>query len=263
MMRSSLPLLGQRILVTGVSRSKGIGAAITNMCANAGADIAIHGYSKYDVDLRYPDANSNYAAEFVKDLSGRGLTVVLLEPSDLSNPNQPEKVVSNATKALGSLDGLILNHAFSIHAPIMEWTAEHIDRHFSVNVRASMLMIQAFAKQIKRDNGGVITLFTSGQYLGPMVNEIAYAASKDAIRGLCTQLASTLSEYNIRVNCVNPGPTDTGYLEGKDYQKVADMFPSKRWGTPEDAARLVQFLHSDQARWITGQKIASEGGFKR
>ena len=126
-----------------------------------------------------------------------------------------------------------------------------------------MLMIRAFAKQIDKQKGGVVTLFTSGQYLSPMIDEIAYAVSKEAIRGLCTQASAALATHNIRVNCINPGPTDTNYLSGAAYNKIAQMFPSRRWGTPDDAAKLVHFLHSDYAEWITGQTIASEGGFQR
>ena len=77
------------------------------------------------------------------------------------------------------------------------------------------------------------------------------------------QVSVALAPKNIRVNCINPGPTDTGYLEGSAYEGVARMFPSGRWGTPDDAAKLVQFLHSEHALWITGQNIASEGGFRR
>ena len=112
-----------------------------------------------------------------------------------------------------------------------------------------MLMIQAFAKQNDINKGGAITLFTSGQYLGAMTEEIAYAVSKEAIRGLCTQAAAALASHNIRVNCINPGATDTNYLTGEAYQQVANMFPRGRWGTPEDAAKLVHFLHSDYAKW--------------
>ena len=70
-----------------------------------------------------------------------------------------------------------------------------------------------------------------------MVNEIAYAVSKEAIIGLCKQAAAALASLNIRVNCINPGPTDTGYLAGEDYEAVARLFPAGKWGTPYDAAR--------------------------
>lgn len=260
---ASLALDGQTILVTGVSRPRGIGAAITKRCARAGARVVIHGSPDYDLKLKYPDATADSTANLALELSEKGFEVVALESSDLADPAEPARVVSEAVKRLGQLNGLVLNHAYSTSSPIGEWTVEHIDAHLAVNVRASMLMIQAFASQVESGRDGVITLFTSGQYLGPMVNEIAYAVSKEAIRGLCTQAATALAPLRIRVNCINPGPTDTGYLAGSLYAQIAGMFPSGRWGTADDAARLVQFLHSEHARWITGQVIASEGGFQR
>lgn len=259
----SLSLMNKKILVTGVTRPLGIGAAITRRCLLAGASVAVHGYPDYDVNMRYPDAALNSTTQLVHELSSQGFEIIGLPPSDLSGENEPESVIWEALRHFSYLNGLILNHAYSVSVPLEEWTAEHIDMHFKVNVRASMLMIKAFAEQIDPATGGVITLFTSGQYLGPMIPEIAYAVSKEAVRALCEQAAAALAPKNIRVNCINPGPTDTGYLQGQAYADVARMFPSGRWGTPDDAARLVQFLHSEQANWITGQTIASEGGFKR
>lgn len=260
---SRLTLQNQRILITGASRMLGIGAAIAKRCARAGAHVGLHGCPKYDEEMNYPDAKSTSTGELAKELLEQGYQAIELTASNLSDPKEPLRVVREASETLGGLDGLVLNHAYSVHSPIGEWTAEHIDAHFNINVRASMLMIQAFAEQVSQENGGVVTLFTSGQYLGPMVSEIAYAVSKEAIRGLCKQAAAALAPKNIRVNCINPGPTDTGYLEGDAYDEVARMFPSGRWGTPDDAAKLVQYLHSEHAQWITGQVIASEGGFRR
>ncbi|MCD4812879.1 SDR family oxidoreductase [bacterium] len=259
----ALSLEHQKILITGVSRPLGIGTAIARRCIEAGADIAVHGFPDYDLELNYPDAANDFPNDFVKELLAKGYTIEVLSPSDLSIPNEPARVIEEAAKKLDGLDGLVLNHAYSVSSDLEEWTAENIDAHFSANVRATMLLIQSFAKQIDQERGGVITLFTSGQYLGPMVKEIAYATSKEAIRGLCKQVAPALAPKNIRVNCINPGPTDTGYLEGSAYDEVASMFPSGRWGTVDDAAKLVQFLHSKHAHWITGQVIASEGGFRR
>lgn len=259
----TLSLQNQRILVTGVSRSLGIGTAITRRCSMAGASVAIHGYPNYDLTMGYPDATNNSTTELASELSLNGFKVVALPSSDLSDPDEPARIIYEAVNKLGNINGLVLNHAYSENATLSEWTTKHIDNHFVVNVRASMLMIQAFANQINENIGGVITLFTSGQYLGPMINEIAYAVSKEAIKGLCEQAAVALAPKNIRVNCINPGPTDTGYLKGSAYEEVAKMFPTGCWGTPNDAAKLVQFLHSEHASWITGQVIASEGGFRR
>ena len=260
---SNLSLNGKVILVTGVSRSTGIGAAITRVLANAGAKVITHGYSAYDQSMQYSDADHSFPDKLADEMMISGACVKVLGFSDLSKEGAAEDIVRQAVSTFGYLDGLVLNHAYSTHAPIGCWTSEDIDQHLQVNVRAAMLMIQEFARQLPKDKRGAITLFTSGQYLGPMIDEIAYAVSKEAIIGLSKQASYALADQNIQVNCINPGPTDTGYLSGEDYQQVAQRFPSGKWGSPADAARLVHFLQSDYSSWITGETIASEGGFRR
>ena len=105
--------------------------------------------------------------------------------------------------------------------------------------------------------------FTSGQHIGPMPNEIAYAISKGALHQMTATLADAVVDRGITVNCINPGPIDTGYLTGTAHERVAKMFPAKRWGLPEDIAKLVAWLVSDEAAWITGQVHDHEGGFRR
>jgi len=262
---SDIRLNDKKILVTGVSRSMGIGTALTISLAQAGATVAIHGYSPYDREMAYPDTCDSYAIHLADELLKDGYHVYALPSSDLSLKNTPDTLISIASERFGHLDGLVLNHAYSTNAGIEDWTADHIDAHLITNVRASMLMLRAFAKQLPANVPASVTLFTSGQYLGPMIDEIAYAVSKDAIIGLCRQAAVALASRGIRVNCINPGPTDTGYFppDSDLHKKIAAQFPSGKWGTPEDAAHLVLFLQSESSRWITGQVIASEGGFRR
>lgn len=263
MQHSSLRVDGRKILITGVSRPSGIGATLARRFLDAGATVAVHGFADYDIKSGYRDARQNATGELAETLAGEGKTIVSLTASDLSRGNAAEFAIAEANEKTGGIDGLILNHAYSTIVPMGKWTSEHIDAHLLVNVRASMLMIQAFAEQIHGEEGGVITLFTSGQYLGPMTSEIAYAVSKDAIIGLCKQVSAALAPKNIRVNCINPGPNDTKYSFGEDYEFVRKLFPAGRWGTPDDTADLALFLHSSYAAWITGQVIASEGGFRR
>ena len=96
-----------------------------------------------------------------------------------------------------------------------------------------------------------------------MENEIAYATTKGAIDALTITLAAELAEKGITVNAVNPGPTDTGWINKELEKELTKKFPMGRIGKPEDAARLVNFLSTDEAEWITGQIIHSEGGFLR
>jgi len=255
-----MKLDGKRILITGVSRPLGIGATLAKRLAEAGAEIAVHGFSDYDMTTNHLSAMPNGTEAVVKQLNDSGLNVTALTPSDLEMPGNAEKVVAEAVAKLGILDGLILNHTNGESIEIGKWTPEHIDPILHVNIRAPMMMIQSFVNQADITKDNAITLFTSGQYLSPMVNEIAYCVSKEAVICLCRQAASLLGDRNIRVNCVNPGPNDTGYCFGEAYAAVRKTFPQGRWGTPNDAADLVLFLHSDYAKWITGQVIASDGG---
>jgi len=263
MKQSSIRLDGKRILVTGVSRPLGNSATLARRLAEAGASVAIHGFSEYDLMAGYQSAMPDGTETVAQQLRDLGLPITALPTGDLSKPGVAEQVVTDAAAKLGGLDGLVLNHAYSTYGEIGTWTLEHIDAHLTVNVRASMLMSQAFTAQADATKNNAITLFTSGQYLGPMTNEIAYCVSKEAIICLCKQTSYLLGDQNIRVNCVNPGPNDTGYCVGETHETIAKMFPSGRWGTPDDTADLVLFLHSAYAKWITGQVIASEGGFRR
>jgi len=115
--------------------------------------------------------------------------------------------------------------------------------------------------------GGRIVFMTSGQDLGPMPGEVAYAASKGALASITQTLADQLADRGITVNTVNPGPVDTGYAAFADqpdaHEAVRRHFPQGRWGAPDDPARLIAWLVTDEAAWITGQVINSEGGFRR
>jgi 3-oxoacyl-[acyl-carrier protein] reductase len=125
-----------------------------------------------------------------------------------------------------------------------------------------LLLVREFAA-LHDDSrpGGRVVLMTSGQHLAPMAGEVAYAVSKGALQQATLTLADELADRGITVNAVNPGPTDTGW--GLAERDPARTMPLGRWGQPDDAARLVAWICSDDAGWITGQTINSEGGFRR
>jgi NAD(P)-dependent dehydrogenase (short-subunit alcohol dehydrogenase family) len=153
-----------------------------------------------------------------------------------------------------------VNHARSGHGRLDELTAERVDAFLHENVRAPLLLVQEFARQFEDERGAVV-LLTSGAHLAPMSREIAYAVSKGALAIAAKTLADELADRGIRVNAVNPGPTDTGWGIG-DVDPSGRM-PFGRWGEPDDAARLIAWLCSDDGSWVTGQVIDSEGGFRR
>ena len=103
---------------------------------------------------------------------------------------------------------------------------------------------------------------TSGQNLGPMSDNLAYAASKAALAGATWSVADDLVGKGIVLNTINPGPVNTGYLDGA-LPAILERFPQHRLGDPQDPARLIGWLVSDEGEWMVGQVLNSEGGFRR
>jgi 3-oxoacyl-[acyl-carrier protein] reductase len=183
---------------------------------------------------------------------------------DLADPAAPAGLVDDVVERFGALDVLVANHARSSEQDLEHLTADELDRCWAVNARGSLLLAQRFAA--RHDDarpGGRLVLFTSGQHLGPMGNELPYAVTKGAIHQMTLSLADHLADRGITVNAVNPGPTDTGWASADLVASLGRRLPANRWGRPEDAANLVAFLASDQSAWITGQVLNSEGGFRR
>lgn len=245
-------------LVTGVSRGIGIGAAVARALAADGYRLFLTGLPAFD-DAQPHGGDPQGVPTLLDELGGAADHVT----ADLLDPDAPARLVAGAVRRHGRLDTVVAAHAYSTHTPLGALDAAEIDRHLLVNVRASLLLAEAFAAAAGEGTRSRLVFFSSGQRLGPMPGELAYAASKAAVENLTAQLAPLLITRGITVNCVNPGPTDTGYAPPEQHAAVARLFPGGRWGTPEDAARLVRFLCSPEADWITGQVIDSEGGFNR
>jgi len=240
-------------VVTGVSRRNGIGFAVARRLLESGAGVLVHSWAAGDES---PDPGGLKAVLAELEQAGGPLAYV---EADFMDPAAPAAVIHAAQDALGHVDILVVNHTVSRLGALDALTAEELDAHLHVNVRASLLLVKEFADQHDGRPGGRVVLLTSGQHLGPMRSEVAYAASKGALHQMTMTLSDELIERGITVNAVQPGPTDTGWAAGADPSR----FPLGRWGQPDDAARLIAWLCSDEAEWITGQIINSEGGFRR
>jgi len=264
--RDPLPLRGRVAVVTGVSRRVGIGYAIARRLAALGASLFLHQFAPHDRDQPWgadpggPQAVlTGVTAARADDQSG----VRHLE-MDLAAPDAPSQLIGAAGQAFGHLDILVNNHARSGgDGPLGTLTAAMLDAHWAVNTRSAILLAQAFAAQHDGRPGGRVVFMTSGQDLGPMAGEVAYAASKGALASITRTLADQLADRAITVNAVNPGPVDTGYAPHVAVESVRRHFPQRRWGAPDDPARLIAWLVTDEAAWITGQVINTEGGFRR
>ncbi|MEV5885923.1 SDR family oxidoreductase [Streptomyces sp. NPDC052020] len=268
--RDRLPLRGRTALVTGASRRDGIGHAVARRLAAYGASVYLHHHVPHDAAMPWGADRIDEVIASVREAAGDTGATVAHGPGDLADPAVPAELVARAADALGGrLDILVANHALSgSDGPLEALDAAMLDAHWAVDARSVLLLVQAHARLRAalppRTPGGRVVMMTSGQdKAGGMPGEIAYALQKGALASITRSLATALAEYAVTVNTVNPGPVDTGYLTGETYDAVAARFPAGRWGVPDDPARLIAWLATDEAHWITGQVIDSEGGFRR
>ena len=252
---------GRVALVTGVGRKRGIGSAVCRALASRGADVVLSHWKAYDREMPWASDEDEPEA-LVGELRAAGVGAVGVE-MDLSSPDSAWLLLDAAEEKLGRPSILVNTAAYSTRDGFEALDAETLDVHYAVNVRAMALLSVGFARRHPGGPGGRIINFSSGQSLGPMPGELAYIATKGAIEAFTRTLAAEVGHKGITVNAVNPGPTDTGWMDEETRRESVPKFPLGRIGQPEDAARLVAFLAGDEAAWITGQVIHSEGGFLR
>ena len=226
------------VLITGVSRSRGIAAAVAQRLRGDGFTVVAAGWTPYDREIH---AGINEQVD--GDLQ-----------SDLGDPAEPARLLEAAEEIAGPLSALVIAHAHDSGGGLLDMTAEAVDRHLAINVRGSLLLMRAFAE---RSTPGRIVIFTSGP---PQSGAIAYAASKGALEWITYSAATELGPRGITVNAVNPGPNDTGWMTPEIEQEARRRTPLGRTGRPEDAAALVSFLLSEDGGFINGQVITSDGG---
>src|SRR5688500_331175 len=240
------PTIEGPALVTGAGREREIGTAICRALAAGGHAVA------FTVP---PGGDGGAPAEEPG--------AVALE-ADLADPAAPEALLDAAQERLGALPTVLVNNAaHSVNGGYADMHAATLDAHYAVNVRAPVLLSCELARRHPPGSAGRIVCLTSGQSLGPMLGELPYATTKAALEMFVRQLAPEVMPLGITVNAVNPGVTDTGWVTDAIRAKVLPRMPAGRIGDSEDAARLIGWLCSDDARWVTGQVIASEGGFIR
>jgi 3-oxoacyl-[acyl-carrier protein] reductase len=254
-------LRGRVALVTGVGRRRGIGSAVCLALASRGADIVLSYWKAYDREMPWASDEDVPEALFGQ-LRATGVRAEGIE-MDLSRSDSAQLLLDATEERLWRPSILVNTAAYSTRDGFEALDAEALDAHYAVNVRAMALLSVGFARRYPGGPGGRIVNFSSGQSLGPMPGELAYVATKGAIEAFTRTLAAEVGHKGITVNAINPGPTDTGWMTEELKREIAPKFPSGRIGQPEDAARLVAFLAGDEAAWITGQIIHSEGGFFR
>ena len=291
-----LPLRGRSAIVTGVSRRRGIGFAVAHRLAELGADLFVHHYSPHDRAQPWGADDLDDVFAELRAAQAPGARFGELS-ADLAEADAAARVIRAATDAVGTPRILVCNHARSGgDGSIFDMTAERLDGHWSVNTRATVLLTRYFAEEfsgsaqarptssagstapgVRQGSSGPFDEFqtgrvfwmTSGQHDGPMPGEVAYAASKAALAGLTPTVASELLTRGILLNTINPGPVNTGYLDEETTDRPLDAMqerlrslPFGRFGAPDDPARLIGWLATDEGRWVVGQVITSDGGFR-
>lgn len=235
-------------IVTG--SSKGIGAQIAILLAAAGAKTVIN-YANDDT------AANNVMSE-IKAAGGEAIAV----QADVSDTQQVKAMFDTTISEFGKPDILVNSAGIIICKPIAETTDEDFDRIFAINVKGTFNTLREAATKLN-DGGRIVNLSSSTTRM-MLPTYGTYSATKGAVEQLTRIFAKEVGARKITVNAVAPGPTDTDlFQEGKadeTIEQLANMSAFNRIGEPVDIARVVSFLVSEEAAWVTGQNIGVNGG---
>ncbi|MFI7007985.1 SDR family NAD(P)-dependent oxidoreductase [Streptomyces sp. NPDC050145] len=235
-------LEGKVALVTGAAR--GMGEAIARELVARGARVVLG-----DVLTEQGE----------KTAASIGTDAALFVPLDVTDPSSWAAAVTAATDRFGRLDILVNNAAIYTTAPLLDETAEQLERLLKVDLVGPFLGLQATVPALRAAGGGAIVNISSQAGLQGIIGHGAYGAAKWGLRGLSRTAALELGGFGIRVNCVFPGAIDTAmtaHLGTTDHPAAA----LGRIGRPEEVATLVAFLASDDASYLTGAEITADGG---
>jgi 3-oxoacyl-[acyl-carrier protein] reductase len=284
---------GKVVLITGANNPCGIGAGIARAAAAQGAKVFLHYLRQHEANPLHQtaDALNTPGEPFYRSQQAKSADEVLTEirrmgvaadawEADLADAKLIPSIYDRAEKSLGPVEVLVNNAAYweadtfvpsgaELENKLVElWTrrpetvASHsFDRLFAVNTRAPALMMAEFARRhiARRARWGrVVNVSTAGAERFP--SEISYGASKFALESYTRSAAMELGKFGITVNVVSLGPVQTGWITAELEREILPTIPLGRTGNPEDVADVVVFLASDQARWVSGQRIFVGGG---
>lgn len=237
-------------IVTG--GGQGIGKAIAVNLSNDGMQLVI------------ADMSGTRARAVAEELASMGRQALAVK-CDVSDVNQVAAMVSQATDRFGGIDVLVNNAAYSSYGPFLEMEPETFHRVVQVSLGGYFFTAQAAARaMVKRGGGVIVNIASAAAHIGN-VDSSAYAAAKGGVLSLTRTLAVELAPFGIRVNSISPGVIATeGLMQVMGEQRKLEreaLIPMRKFGAPEDVARAVKFLASDDSAYVTGHILNVDGGW--
>ena len=245
-------LQGKVAVVTGAS--KGIGAGIAKALAAEGAAVVVN------------YASSREGAEkVVGEITAAGGKAIAVG-GDVSKAEDVKALLAESKKAFGKLDVLVNNAGVFDFFPLEQFSEAQFHRQFNINVLGPTLMAQEALKHFGNEGGSIINVSSIVSYNSP-ANSVVYSATKAALDTITRVLAQELAPRKIRVNSLNPGGVETegthsmGIIGSEFEQNIIRRTALGRIGQPDDIAKVAVFLASDDAGWVTGERLTASGGY--
>lgn len=241
-------LSGKVAIITGSSR--GIGADIAKTLAQRGAKVIVNYANNKE--------EANKVVTAIKEIGGEAIAL----QGDVSSSKDANTLFKETIVTFGKVDILVNNAGVTTYKTIENFSDEELDRVLDINVKGTFYMLREASKHL--EEGGSIVNFSSTVTRVMIPTYSVYAASKAAVDQFTRVFSKEIGHKNINVNAIVPGPVDTElFREGKSEETIASMAAMSafnRIGATEDIAKVVAFLVSDDAKWITGQSIGANGG---
>lgn len=245
-------LKGKTAIITGCNR--GIGKAILEKFVENGCDV-----------FAVVRNNTDSFREFTEDLMSNNEANIIIVEADFADEAQIKKAVKEILSYKRAIDILVNNVGTDYNQSSFIMTKmDAMHSTFQVNYFSHVYLTQLVAKNMMKNKNGSVVFISSAAAFDGGAN-VQYASSKAALVGACKRLALELGNFNIRVNCIAPGLTDTDLtksLSEEDVEKAFSMTMMKRIGKPEEIANSVLFLGSNLSTFVTGQVIHVDGGIR-